>query len=147
MANLLQLQENALAGSGRQSASYFRRRASRAPVGEDVYILWSCDGHEGLSRIRDLGSCGLFIESPIEQELGAPMKLHFLADEGQIRASAAVRHVKRGQGVGLKLIAINHQDSQRLAGLMKRVGTDQELCLTGAAGQQNSTDGLASNSS
>jgi hypothetical protein len=134
MANLM-LQEDALAGSACQSASYFRRRTSRAPVDEDVYTLWSCDGHEGLSRVRDLGSCGLFIESPIEQELGAPMKLHFLADEGQIRASAAVRHVKRGQGVGLKFTAINHQDSQRLVALMKRVGTDPEPCLTGAPGQ------------
>jgi hypothetical protein len=126
MANLL-LQENVMAGSERQSASYFRRRNSRVHAGEGVYTLWSCDGHEGLSRVRDLGSRGLFIESPIEQELGAPVRLHFLADEGQIRASAVVRHVKRGQGVGLKLIAINHLDSQRLVALMKRVGTTQSF--------------------
>jgi hypothetical protein len=129
------LQEDVLAGSAYQTASNFRRRTSRAPVGEGVYTLWSCDGHEGLSRVRDLSSCGLFIESPIEQELGAPVKLHFLADEGQIRASAVVRHVKRGQGVGLKFIAIHDQDSQRLAGLIKRMGTNPEPCLTIAPGQ------------
>jgi hypothetical protein len=66
---------------------------------------------------------GLFIESPIEQHLGAPVKLDFLAGEGQIRASAVVCHMKRGEGVGLKFIAINHLDCQRLAGLIERGGT------------------------
>ena len=119
MANVL-LQENALAGRVHQSASYFRRHTSRVHACDSVYTFWSCDGHEGLSPVRDLSLGGLFIESPIEQHLGAPVKLEFLADEGQIRASAVVCHVKPGQGVGLKFIAINHQDCQRLAGLIKR---------------------------
>jgi hypothetical protein len=89
-------------------------------AGESVYTFWSCDGHQGLSRVRDLSSGGLFIESPVQQHLGAPVKLHFLAEEGQIRASAEVRHVKGSEGVGLKFIAIHDQDCQRLAGLIKR---------------------------
>jgi hypothetical protein len=97
-------------------------------AGESVYTFWACDGHQGLSRVRDLSFRGLFIESPIEQPLGAPIRLHFLAEEGQIRASAEVRHVKRSQGVGLKFTAMNHQDSQRLAGLIKRVETNPALC-------------------
>jgi hypothetical protein len=121
MASLIQ--ENALAGSVRESGSYFGRRASRVHPSEDVYTFWSCDGNEGLSRVRDLSPGGLFIESPMEQGLGAPVKLEFLADEGQIRASAVVCYVKRSEGVGLKFTAINHQDCQRIAGLMKRVGT------------------------
>ena len=126
MANLLQ-REDALAGSVRESASYFRRRASRVHPSEDVYTFWSCDGNEGLSRVRDLSVGGLFIESPMEQDLGAPVKLEFLADEGQIRASAVVCYVKRSEGVGLKFTAINHQDCQRVAGLMKRVGIASSL--------------------
>jgi hypothetical protein len=85
--------------------------------------LWSCDGNEGLSRVRDLSPGGLFIESPMERDLGAPLRLEFLVDEGQIRASAVVCYVKRSEGLGLKFTAINHQDCQRVAGLMKRVGT------------------------
>ena len=117
------LLEDGSAGSAGQSASYFRRRTSRAEAGESVYAFWSCDGRDTLSRVRDLSLGGLFIESPVEENLGAPVKLHFLADEGQIRASAEVRHVRRGRGLGLKLIAINNRDCQRLAGLIQRVQT------------------------
>lgn len=129
------LQVGVLEGSERQSASYLRRRSTRVDAGDSVYTLWSCDGREGLSRVRDLGLGGLFIESPVEQDLGAPMRLHFLADEGQIRANAVVRHVRPGKGAGLKLIAINDQDCQRLASLIRRARMNTEVCRTGNAGQ------------
>ncbi|PYT82097.1 MAG: hypothetical protein DMG40_07265 [Acidobacteria bacterium] len=119
----------------RQRASYFRRRTSRARVGESVYAFWSCDGRENLSRVRDLGLGGVFIECPFEENLDAPVKLHFLADEGQIRANAVVRHVEGGKGLGLKFIAINDQDLQRLAGLIKRVQSNFQPCCAGAAGR------------
>ena len=119
------LEEEGLAGSAGQSASYFRRRISRVEAGESVYAFWSCDGRDGLSRVRDLSMRGLFIESPLEEELGAPVNLYFLANEGQIRASAEVRHVRRGRGLGLKFIAIDQKDCQRLAGLLQRVRTSE----------------------
>lgn len=128
------LQEDGSAGSVGQSASYFRRRTSRVEAGESVYAFWSCDGLDGLSRVRDLSMHGLFIESPLEEELGAPVSLYFLASEGQIRASAEVRHIKRGRGLGLKLVAINQADCQRLAGLLQRVRESPEGFCAVAAG-------------
>lgn len=104
-------------------------------AGKSVYTLWSCDGREGLSHVRDLGPGGLFIESPLEQDLGAPVKLHFLADKGQIRANAVVRHVRPGKGAGLKLVVINDQDYHRLASLIRRVRMNTEVCCTGNASQ------------
>lgn len=127
--------DGALAGVERQSTSYFRRRVARVDAGEDIYAFWSCDGREGLSRVRDVSLGGLFIESPVEQDLGASVKLDFLAGEGQIRANAVVRHVRPGKGAGLKVIAINDQDCQRLAGLIQRVGTNAEVCRAAASGQ------------
>lgn len=129
------LEDGVLAGSEPQSESCLRRRAARVDPGESVYTLWSCDGREGLSHVRDLGPGGLFIESRVEQDLGAPVKLHFLANEGQIRANAVVRHVRPGKGAGLKLIAINDQDCQRLASLIRRVRMNTEVCRTGDAGE------------
>lgn len=134
MANWM-LQGNRSAGSAGQSASYFRRRTSRVQAGESVYAFWSCNGRESLSRVCDLSLGGLFIESCLEEELGAPVKLHFLANEGQIRAHAVVRHVKPGRGLGLRLVAINEQDCQRLAGLIQRVQTSAERCCAGMAGR------------
>src|SRR5437867_640092 len=103
-----------------QTMSCFRRHTSRVEAEESVYAFWSCDGREGLSRVRDLSPSGLFMESPVEEHLGALVTLHFLAGEGQIRASAEVRHAKRGKGVGLKSIAINPQDCHPLEALGTR---------------------------
>ncbi len=116
-----------MAGTMLQAASCFRRRASRVEVNQCVYALWNCDGLEDISRVRDLSSSGLFIESPIEKNLDAPIKLHFLADEGQIRAAAVVRHVRPGEGMGLKLTAINAEDSLRLASLIRRLEHGPEV--------------------
>lgn len=112
-----------MAASVLQATSCFRRHSSRAEAGQGLYVLWTCGGQEDLSRVCDLSLGGLFMESPLEQRLGAPLKLHFLADEGQIRASAEVRHAKPGHGLGLKFTAIHGQDCQHLAALIKRLGT------------------------
>ena len=100
---------------------YSRRVTSRAEVNGDVYAFWSCNGRDDLSRVRDLSVGGLFIETRRPKDLGAPIKIHFLVSEGQIRADAVVRHVEPGQGLGLRFTALNDQDGQRLEALMKRL--------------------------
>lgn len=129
------LQGGVLGGTARQSPSYFRRRTARVDASESVYTFWSCGGRENLSRVRDLGPSGLFIESPLEENIDSPVKLQFLVDEGQIRANAVVRHVKQGKGLGLKFVAINNQDGQRLADLIKRLQGKFEACCAGAGGR------------
>jgi hypothetical protein len=53
--------------------------------------------------------------------VGAKTSLHFLVEEGQIRAAAVVRHVKPGRGLGLEFTAVRDEDRPRLADLMKRL--------------------------
>lgn len=117
-----------------RSVPCLRTRPSRVDGNEGVYAFWSCDGREGLSRVRDLSPSGLFMESPVEERLGAPIRLHFLANEGQIDAIAEVCHTKPGHGVGLKFVAINAQDRHRLQALIKRLGPSPTLCGTQLAG-------------
>ena len=112
----------------------FRRRVSRAETGEDVYAFWSCDGRDGLSHVRDLGLGGLFIQSPVEEDLDAPVKIYLLTGAGQIRANSVVRHVKPGRGLGLKFVAIDRKDCQRLGGLIERLGTASKVCDACPAG-------------
>ena len=122
-----------MACSVSQTMYGFRRRTSRVEADQGVYVLWSCAGREGLSRVCDLSLGGLFMESPLEESFGGPLKLHFLADEGQIRASAEVRHAKPGQGLGLKFTSIQGEDCQHLAALLKRLRAGSGVCGTRAA--------------
>jgi PilZ domain len=64
---------------------------------------------------------GLFLESPQPKAEGVLIRLHFLVQEGQIRADAIVRHARSGVGLGLKFVALNEQDRPKLAALLSRL--------------------------
>ena len=64
---------------------------------------------------------GLFLETPETHAAGTVTRLNFLVAEGQIRADAEVRHVRRGTGLGLKFTALNEQDRPKLAALLTRL--------------------------
>ena len=89
---------------------------------EGVSVYWRCNGREDVSRVKDLGFGGLFIETPTQQPLGSAAKIGFLVQEGQITADAVVRHVKPISGLGLQFIAIPEKDRPRLRMLITRLG-------------------------
>ena len=98
-----------------------RRLSSRVGVTEDVWVLWRCNGDEDISRIGDLSTGGLFLHTPNLRPVGHSVRLHFLVQEGEIKAEAVVRHAKRGSGLGLKFLALNDQGRPRLAALLTRL--------------------------
>jgi hypothetical protein len=64
---------------------------------------------------------GLFLETPETQATGTVSRLNFLVAEGEIRADAEVRHVRPGNGLGLRFTALNEQDRPKLAALLTRL--------------------------
>lgn len=103
---------------------YSRRLSSRIEASQDVYVYWSCNGRDDLSRVHDLGVGGLFLESARPRgAVGSITKIHFLVSEGNIRADAVIRHLLPGKGLGLKLTALAEEDCVRFTSLMKRLRT------------------------
>jgi PilZ domain len=84
-------------------------------------VYWKCHGQEDVSRVRDMSMGGLFIETPEARAEGVQARLHFLVQEGQIRAEAVVRHTQFGKGLGLKFTALSGQDRPKLAALLTRL--------------------------
>lgn len=64
---------------------------------------------------------GLFLETRQPLPKGLKTKLHFLVNEGQIRAEAAVQHATAGKGLGMRFTAIHQQDRAQLAALLTRL--------------------------
>jgi hypothetical protein len=104
-----------------QEAPHSRRFSSRVHTSAAVYVCWSCAGHDDTSEVRDLNSGGLFVLTEKLKAVGAKANVHFLVEEGPIRAEAIVRHVKPGRGLGLEFTAVWDEDRKRLADLMRRV--------------------------
>ena len=98
-----------------------RRFSSRVESKNDVWVYWEGSGDRDLSRVKDLSIGGMFIQTPRPKRIGSTTNLHFLVQEGQIRADAVVRHVKPGGGLGLQFQAVNEKDRHNLAALMRRL--------------------------
>ena len=98
-----------------------RRRSSRVPASDDVWTYWESTPHRDVSRIRDLSPGGLFLETPARKKEGEMVRLHFLVQEGQIRAEAVVRHVIAGRGFGVKIESLSSQDAPQMKRLLSRL--------------------------
>lgn len=106
--------------------SYSRRALSRIEATDDLWVCWRCDGRDDISRVRDLSIDGLFIHTTYQGvKVGTTAKLDFLVQEGRLRAEAAVRHVRRGTGLGLKFTALAEEDRSRLKALITRLRSKQ----------------------
>jgi len=98
-----------------------RRLTSRVEAATEVWVYWECSYRKDVSRVRNVGMGGLFLETPHRFAEGLTAKLHFLVDEGQIRAEAAVRHATPGKGLGMRFTAVHQQDGAQLAALLNRL--------------------------
>lgn len=98
-----------------------RRRATRIPIGCDLWVYWEGHPHRDVSRVRDLSPAGLFLETQFREAKGNRLLLHFLVEEGQIRIEALVRHIFAGQGLGLKLYSVVPQAIRQFDSLLARI--------------------------
>jgi PilZ domain len=98
-----------------------RRLSTRVETPQHVWVYWRCDGLDDVARVRDLSVGGVFIETRRPKDVGVITNLHFLVQEGQIRADAAVKHADQGHGMGLKFTAVREEDRQHLMALVSRL--------------------------
>jgi len=104
-----------------ESAFPLRRLSPRVKTPKGVWVLWSCDGRNEISQVRDLNLGGLFVETACPRVVGAMTALDFLVQEGPIRADAVVRHLNPGHGVGLQFAAMRNVDRLNLFALLNRL--------------------------
>ena len=98
-----------------------RRHHRRVETPEGVWAIWRCGRTEDTSRVKDLSVGGLFIETRKVCPVGATVELHFLVQDGEIRANATVRYIKTGSGLGLQFETVRSEDQTRFAKMVKRL--------------------------
>jgi len=103
-----------------------RRQSKRVETPQDVWVLWRCGRTEDTSRVRDLTVGGLFIETSKVCPVDATIELHFLVEDGEVRATAKVRYVLPGSGLGLQFKAVRQEDQARFSAMIKRLLQHQD---------------------
>jgi hypothetical protein len=84
-------------------------------------VYWQCGVRVDISRVRNVSAGGMFLELQKPLAKGVKTNLHFLVQEGAIRANAEVRYVVAGEGLGLKFTAIEKECGPKLAELLTRL--------------------------
>ena len=105
----------------KKSVLHSRRQHKRVDTPNGVYAMWKCGRTEDISRVRDVSVGGLFLETKKSCPAGATVELHFLVEDGEIRASATVRYVQAGAGMGLQFKAVRGEDQARFSTMIKRL--------------------------
>ena len=98
-----------------------RRHHKRVETPEGVAVFWRCGRTEDTSRVSDLSVGGLFIQTRKVCAVGSTIELHFLVEDGEIKASATVRYVKAESGMGLQFKTVRGEDQARFAAMIKRL--------------------------
>ena len=98
-----------------------RRRMMRLPATRDVWVYWECGGRADVSRVRDLSTGGIFIETAWRRTKGEVVRVHFLVQEGQITLDGVVAQAQPSQGLGLKFQTVATKDISKLTLLLDRV--------------------------
>jgi len=104
-----------------QNATPSRRLTTRVETAGQVWVYWQCGVLTDVSRVRNLSAGGIFLELRRPLAKGANANLHFLVQEGPIRANAIVRYNVPGEGLGLRFTAIEKEYGHQLAELLTRL--------------------------
>jgi hypothetical protein len=108
----------------------------RLPATGDVWVYWGCGGRADVSRVRDLSTGGIFIETTWRRTKGEVVRVHFLVQEGQISLDGVVAQAQPSQGLGLKFQTVATKDVSKLTLLLDRVRAafraEATACRSGA---------------
>lgn len=94
----------------------------RMPATQDIWVYWECGGFCDVSRVRDLSTGGIFIETSRRRKKGDLVQVHFLVPEGQISMDSVVAQAQLSEGLGLKFQGLATRDISKLSLLLERVG-------------------------
>jgi PilZ domain len=106
-----------------------RRHSKRVETPQGVWVFWRCGRTEDTSRVKDLSAGGLFIETLKVCPVDATVELHFLVEDGEIRANATVRYVKPGVGIGLQFKTVRNEDHEHFSRMIKRLIQPSERAI------------------
>ncbi len=98
-----------------------RRFTTRVETKGDVWVYWQSVSSTDVSRVRNVSAGGMFLEVEKPLANGQMANLHFLVQEGSIRADAVVRRYEPGEGLGLKFVAVERDSGPHLAELLTRL--------------------------
>jgi len=97
------------------------RRSTRVAVAKGLWVAWQGEGSRNVSRVRDLSTGGVFIQTPLAVEIGTEVELLFALPEGETRINGIVRYADGKNGIGVEFTSMGTADRARVQELLRRL--------------------------
>jgi hypothetical protein len=97
------------------------RRHQRISLPNGMSVAWYGGGDQQVSRVKTLGTGGVFLSGSRVKPVGTSLRLVFQVPGGIVQAEAIVRSVSPGEGMGVEFTNMNPQDRVLLEGLLRRL--------------------------
>jgi len=95
------------------------RRYPRVSSPKGTLLAWQTATKKAVSHLGNLGLGGFFIHAQEPPPPGTFIQLLLDVPAGEVRARALVQRSKPKEGMGVKFIAMHHEDRGRLARYLK----------------------------
>jgi PilZ domain len=96
-----------------------RRRYPRLASPKDTVVAWRSVNRSVVSAVENFGLGGLYIRTADPPAAGTFIQLLLDAPTGEVRARAVVQRSSPKQGMGVKFVAMQHEDRARFAGWLR----------------------------
>lgn len=97
------------------------RRYPRIGLPKGMHVAWQGRGLRTVARVATLGLGGLFIDAKSPPEVGEVIRVYFEVPNGEVRATAVVRHSVPGEGMGIEFASMDPEPRARLLQLLRRL--------------------------
>jgi|SRR5229473_7690167 len=97
------------------------RRYQRISLPKGMSVTWYGGGDQQVSRVKTLGTGGLFLLASNVRPVGTNLTLLLEVPGGFVHAEAVVRNVSPGEGMGVEFTKVGPQAKVLLEELLKRL--------------------------
>jgi hypothetical protein len=104
-----------------------KRRHPRTKMRKTLLVAWQGGGRRDASRARNLCLGGIYIDTTDPADVGEFVQLLFDAPQGEVRASAVVRNMHPGRGMGVEFIGMDFLARRRLNYMLKGLLVTEEV--------------------
>ena len=104
--------------SSTEQASDKKRRHPRIVLQKGMFVAWHGGDLQLFSRVKTLGTEGLFISVPNPPPVDTKLRLAFDVPGGNVHAQAIVRNIVPGEGMGVEFTRMDLKDRVLLEHLL-----------------------------
>jgi hypothetical protein len=104
-----------------------KRRYPRIKAPKSVVVAWKTSSQQEVSRAGAIALGGLFIQTKNPPKLGSYIQMLIVTPGGHLRMRASVRNVTPGEGMGVEIVSMDHEDRGKLDRWLNELARKEEL--------------------